>query len=72
MNVLKSLGVTIVPKRNRYLNLFPDFMLEDIFRKLLNSEYAEIALAGHARAGRTEMRALADGFKVLCETIKCL
>jgi len=67
MNVLKSLGVTIVPKRNRNLHFFPDFLLEFIFRKLLNSEYAEIAIAGHAMAARTEMRALADGFLVHCQ-----
>ena len=67
MNVLKSLAVTIVPKRNRYLHLFPDFFLEFIFKKLLDSEYAQIAIAGHAVAARTEMRALADGFLVLCE-----
>ena len=70
MNVLKSLGVTIVPKRNRNLQFFPDFLLEFIFRKLLNSEYAEIAIAGHAEAARTEMRALADGFLVLCQKSK--
>lgn len=67
MNVLKSLGVTIIPKRNRYLHLFPGFLLEFIFRKLLNSEYAEIAIAGHAQAARSEMRALADGFLILCQ-----
>lgn len=67
MNVLKSLGVTIVPKRNRKLQFFPDFLLEFVFRKLLNSEYAEIAIAGHAMAARTEMRALADGFLVHCQ-----
>ena len=67
MNVLKSLNVTIVPKRNRYLHLFPGFLLEFIFRKLLSSDYAEIAIAGHAKAARKEMRALADGFLVLCE-----
>jgi 2-dehydropantoate 2-reductase len=67
MQVLKSLGVTIVPKRNRILHLLPDFLLESVFRKLLGSEYAEIALAGHAEAARKEMRALADGFLVLCQ-----
>jgi 2-dehydropantoate 2-reductase len=67
MNVLKSLDITIVPKRNRNLQFFPDFMLESVFRKLLNSEYAEIALTGHAMAARSEMRALADGFLVLCQ-----
>jgi len=67
MNVLKSLGVTIVPKRNRNLHLFPGFLLEFIFKKLLNSEYAEIAIAGHVEAARKEMRALADGFLILCQ-----
>lgn len=67
MNVLKSLGVTIVPKRNRILNLLPDFIIESVFRKLLGSEYAEIAIAGHAGAARKEMRALADGFLVHCQ-----
>ena len=66
MNVLKSLGITIVPKRNRYLQLFPDFLLVTIFRKLINSEYAEIAIAGHAKTARVEMRAMADGFLALC------
>jgi len=70
MNVLKSLGVTIIPKRNRNLHFFPGFLLESIFRKLLNSEYAEIAIAGHTEAARTEMRALADGFLVLCQKSK--
>lgn len=70
MTILKTLGVTIVPGRNRYLLFFPDFFLEFIFRKLLSSEYAEIALAGHAEAARTEMRALADGFLVLCQKSK--
>ena len=67
MSVLKSLGITIVPKRNRSLQLFPDFFLEFVFRQLLKSEYAEIALAGHAMSARTEMRALADGFLVHCQ-----
>ncbi|WP_297691145.1 hypothetical protein [uncultured Eudoraea sp.] len=62
MYALKSLGITTMLKRNRYLQFFPDFFLEFIFGKLLNSEYAEIALAGHAEAARTEIRALADGF----------
>jgi len=67
MHVLKSLGVTIVPKRNRILHLLPDFLLESVFRKLITSEYAEIAIAGHAEAARKEMRALADGFLILCQ-----
>jgi 2-dehydropantoate 2-reductase len=67
MNVLKSLGITIVPKRNRILHLLPDFLLESVFRKLLGSEYAEIAIAGHAEAAREEMRAIADGFLVHCQ-----
>ena len=30
----------------------------------------KIAIAGHAEAARTEMRALADGFLVLCQKSK--
>lgn len=67
MNVLKSLDVSIVPKKNRILHLIPGFLLESVFRKLMGSEYAEIALAGHAEAAREEMRALANGFLKLCE-----
>ena len=70
MNVLKSLGITIIPKRNRYLDFFPDFFLQSVFKNLLDSEYAEIAIAGHAAAARGEMRALADGFLTLCQKSK--
>jgi hypothetical protein len=41
--------------------------LEFIFRKLLSSEYDEIALARHAEATHTEMVAVADGFLVICQ-----
>lgn len=67
MKVLKSLGVSIVPKRNRTLHLLPDFLLESVFRKLLGSEYAEIAIGGHAETARKEMSALADCFLGLCQ-----
>ena len=67
MNVLKELNVTIVPRRNRKLDLFPGFLLHLIFKKLIGSDYAEIAIAGHARAAREEMRALADGFLIHCQ-----
>lgn len=70
MAALKTLGVTIVPKRNRYLHLFPGFLLEFIFKKMLRSEYAEIAIAGHAKAARLEMRNLADGLLLLCKKSK--
>ncbi|MCP4677296.1 MAG: hypothetical protein GY854_17640, partial [Deltaproteobacteria bacterium] len=33
--------------------------------RVLNTEFAEIALAGHARAARDELTVLADEFRVL-------
>jgi len=51
-------------------NLFywmPEFMTAKIFGKLLDSRYAEIAFAQHAKAASDEMRCLADEFKTLID-----
>jgi len=65
-NVLAALGYT---KRQPFKwNLFywiPEFMTARILGEMLNSRYAEIAFAQHARAARDEMRCLADEFKTL-------
>jgi hypothetical protein len=34
-------------------------------RKFLNTEFAEIALAGHARAAKDEMKQLGEDFRAL-------
>jgi len=67
-DVLRAVGYT---KRQPFKwNLFdwiPEFMTAKIFGKLLNSRYAEIAFAQHAKAASDEMRCLADEFKTLID-----
>jgi 2-dehydropantoate 2-reductase len=67
-NVLRALGYT---KRQPFKwNLFywlPEFMSAKVFAGLLNSRFAEIAFALHARAAADEMRCLADEFKILID-----
>jgi 2-dehydropantoate 2-reductase len=67
-DVLQALGYT---KRQPFKwNLFywmPEFVTAKIFGGLLNSRYAEIAYAQHARAAPDEMRCLADEFKALID-----
>jgi len=67
-NVLRALGYT---KRQPFKwNLFywmPESVTAKIFEGLLNSRYAEIAFAQHAKAGADEIRGLADEFKTLID-----
>ncbi len=67
-NVLEKLGYT---KRQPFKwNLFywlPEFMTIKVFRGMLDSRFAEIAYAMHARAARDEMKCLADEFKILID-----
>jgi len=52
----------VEPFKYRVLALLPDFILYNLFRKMLVTEFAAIGLAGHARAARAEMKALAEDF----------
>jgi 2-dehydropantoate 2-reductase len=67
-NVLRALGYT---KRQPFKwNLFywmPEFISAKVLAGLLNSRFAEIAYAMHARAAADEMKCLADEFKVLID-----
>jgi 2-dehydropantoate 2-reductase len=67
-NVLRALGYT---KRQPFKwNLFywmPEYMSAKVFAGLLNSRFAEIAYAMHARAATDEMRCLTDEFKILID-----
>ena len=62
IKVLFYAGITIEPFKYRILALLPDFILYRMFKKLLVSEFAAIGLAGHARAARSEMKALSLDF----------
>lgn len=65
-NVLKALGYT---KRQPFkFNLFywmPEFMVVNIFQKLLSTRFAEIAIAMHARAAADEFKEHTGDFKTL-------
>ncbi len=67
-NVLKALGYT---KRQPFkLNLFywmPEFLVIKIFQGILNSKFAEIAFAMHARAAADEFKEHANDFKILAD-----
>lgn len=66
--VLRALGYT---RRQPFKwNLFywlPESMTARVFRGLLDSRFAEIAYARHARAASDEMRVLADEFRTLID-----
>lgn len=65
-NILKVLGYT---KRQPFkFNLFywmPEFLVVNIFQKILSTKFAEIAIAMHARAAAEEFKVHADDFKTL-------
>ena len=67
-NVLKALGYR---KRQPFkLNLFywlPEFIVVKVYQKILDSKFAEIAFAMHARAAADEFREHAADFKALAE-----
>jgi len=67
IKVLFYAGITIEPFKYRILALLPDFVLYRMFKKLLCSEFAAIGLAGHARAARSEMKALSEDFLKFAE-----
>jgi len=67
IKVLFYAGITIEPFKYRILALLPDFILYRMFKKLLGSEFAAIGLAGHARAARSEMKALSLDFLKLAK-----
>jgi 2-dehydropantoate 2-reductase len=66
--VLRALGYTT--RQPFKWNLFywlPEFVTARVLAGLLNSRYAEIAFAQHAKAARDEMRCLAEEFKILID-----
>ena len=65
LRVIRALNLPITPWRVKLINWIPLWFLTLLFRKLLNTEFAEIALAGHANAAQDEMKQLADEFRAL-------
>jgi 2-dehydropantoate 2-reductase len=68
LQVLRALNIPITPSQFRILERLPEPLLVTVLGRRLNSESAELALAGHANAARDEMRQLADEFRALACT----
>jgi len=63
--VLRARGVPIIPSYVGVLKWMPEPVLVALLSRLLNTRGAELAMAGHARAARDEMRCIADEFRAL-------
>lgn len=65
LKVLRAQGVPVTPSAIKTIKWLPEPILVPLVRAVLNTERAEIGLAGHANAARDEMKHLAEEFKVL-------
>lgn len=65
--VLKKLGYPVTPRRFVIFEWLPDWMLEIIMRRAMNTKKAEIAVSGHALSAVDEMKHLSCEFKDLVD-----
>jgi 2-dehydropantoate 2-reductase len=63
--VIKKLGYPILPRKIKLITKFPEWLAVRIYSKRFASEEAEIALAGHARAAKSEIKYIFEEFKEL-------
>ncbi len=63
--VLRALNIPIVPSKLKIVEWLPAPIVVFLMKLMVNSKEAEITMAGHANAGRDEMKQLADDFKAL-------
>jgi 2-dehydropantoate 2-reductase len=68
LRVLRALDVPILPPSLDVMARLPEPLLVALAQRALDTEFAEIALAGHANAARDEMTCLADEFRVLARS----
>ena len=64
-NVLRALGVPIVPSNHQVFDWIPEPLLIALMRRMLTTKTAETVLVGHAAAARDEMKQIADEFRAL-------
>lgn len=65
LRVVEHLGYPILPVSLKKLTKFPTFVLSRVFKKRFDSEFAEIAMAGHANYARREMIHLAQELQAM-------
>jgi 2-dehydropantoate 2-reductase len=67
LRVIQALNLPIAPRHLKLLNWFPLWVQVPLVRKVLSTEFAEVALAGHANAARDELEHLAEEFRMLIQ-----
>ncbi|MDD9941696.1 MAG: hypothetical protein OXU20_11690 [Myxococcales bacterium] len=65
LTVLKELGHPITPLRLKTISWLPVSVTASIFGKILASEFANVAFAGHAATAADEFRLLGEEFQAL-------
>jgi 2-dehydropantoate 2-reductase len=67
LRALRALDIPIVPSKYRALAWVPEPLVVALLRRIMDTEFAEIGLAGHANAAQDEMSALATEFRTLVD-----
>ncbi len=65
--VIRASGLPLAPTRLKVMLRLPNWVSVAVVRKLLKTEFAELALAGHAAAGGDEFSTLDREFRSLVE-----
>jgi hypothetical protein len=65
--VIAALGLPLAPTRLKVMLRLPNWVSVAVARKLLKTEFAKLALAGHAAAGGAEFQLLDREFRALIE-----
>ena len=63
--VLRRLGIPITPSKLNVMRWMPEPLLVAVMKRMLNSKTTEIEMVRHAKAGRDEMKRIADDFREL-------
>jgi 2-dehydropantoate 2-reductase len=67
LRVLSALGLPLAPVRLKLIARLPAWVSVAVAKKILNSELAELVLAGHAAVGHEEFQLLTREFRALIE-----
>ncbi len=67
LQVMHALNIPVTPTALQMYEWIPEPILVPLVQRLFNTQYAEIAMAGHANAARDEMKTLADEFRALAQ-----
>jgi len=66
--VLRALGIPILPGYFKLFEWVPEPILVTLLQRVLDTEYAELGMSGHANVARDEFEELADDFRSLARS----